>query len=183
MALKVFCKFCLQVLKVTCLDPDREIQLPVRPKPFVHYLTNEEVQRLRDSIETHKFAGLRMRTLIEVLLTTGPGRKKPKSKLPVSMKAVNMVWPSSMSTAGNPFTRFNSRILAPFARGSLLFSMRTRLLDYVWARLPNDTFTFPNTIFSIGIGPASAGTIYVACGASADGTVGASGSTSSSTRR
>lgn len=71
MALKVFCKFCRQVLKMTCLDPDREIQLPLRPKPFVHYLTNKEVQRLRSSIEVHKFAGLRMRTLIEVLLTTG----------------------------------------------------------------------------------------------------------------
>ena len=28
MALKVFCKFCRQVLKADCLDPDREIQLP-----------------------------------------------------------------------------------------------------------------------------------------------------------
>jgi integrase/recombinase XerD len=71
MAMKVFCKFCRQVLKLECLDPDREIQLPQRPKPFVHYLTNEEVGRLRNSIETHKFTGLRMRTLIEVLLTTG----------------------------------------------------------------------------------------------------------------
>jgi integrase/recombinase XerD len=71
MALKVFCKFCREVLKITCLDPDREIQLPVRPKPFVHYLTNQDVQRLRDCIEAHKFVGLRMRTLIEVLLTTG----------------------------------------------------------------------------------------------------------------
>jgi integrase/recombinase XerD len=71
MALKVFCKFCRQVLKLNCLDPKREIQLPQRPKPFVHYLTNEEVERVRTSIETHKFSGLRMRTLIEVLLTTG----------------------------------------------------------------------------------------------------------------
>jgi hypothetical protein len=39
MAMKVFCKFCRQVLKLECLDPDREIQLPQRPKPFVHYLT------------------------------------------------------------------------------------------------------------------------------------------------
>jgi len=71
MTMKVFCKFCRQVLKLECLDPDREIQLPPRPKPFVHYLTNEEVGRLRNAIETHKFTGLRMRTLIEVLLTTG----------------------------------------------------------------------------------------------------------------
>lgn len=71
MTLKVFCKFCRQVLKLHCLDPDREIKLPQRPKPFVHYLTNEEVERLRDSVDIHKFTGLRMRTLIEVLLTTG----------------------------------------------------------------------------------------------------------------
>ena len=71
MALKVFCKFCREILKLNCIDPDREIPLPQRPKPFVHYLTNGEVQRLRDSIETHKFTGLRMRTLVEVLLTTG----------------------------------------------------------------------------------------------------------------
>jgi site-specific recombinase XerD len=71
MTLKVFCKFCRTVLKLDCLDPDREIQLPQRPKPFVQYLTNEEVGRLRDAVETHTFTGLRMRTLIEVLLTTG----------------------------------------------------------------------------------------------------------------
>jgi integrase/recombinase XerD len=71
MALKVFCKFCREVLKLNCLDPDREIQLPQRPKPFVHYLNTQEVERLRDCLETHKFTGLRMRTLIEVLLTTG----------------------------------------------------------------------------------------------------------------
>jgi site-specific recombinase XerD len=71
MTLKVFCKFCRTVLKLDCLDPDREIKLPQRPKPFVHYLTNEEVGRMRDAVEAHSFTGLRMRTLIEVLLTTG----------------------------------------------------------------------------------------------------------------
>jgi integrase/recombinase XerD len=71
MALKVFCKFCRQVLKLHCLDSDREIQLPQRPKPFVQYLTNEEVARLRNALETHTFTGLRMRTLIEVQLNTG----------------------------------------------------------------------------------------------------------------
>lgn len=71
MTLKLFCKFCRQVLKLSCLDPDREIQLPQRPKPYVHYLTNDEVERLRSCFEVHKFAGLRMRTLVEVLLTTG----------------------------------------------------------------------------------------------------------------
>src|SRR5258706_8722855 len=71
MALKVFCKFCSQVLKLNCLDPDKEIKLPQRPKPFVIYLDNKEVERLRNCIEVHKFSGLRMRTLIEVLLTGG----------------------------------------------------------------------------------------------------------------
>jgi site-specific recombinase XerD len=71
MAMKGFCKFCRQVLYLRCLDPDKEIQLPKKPSPFVHYLSNEEVQRLRNCIDVHRFAGLRMRTLIEVLLTTG----------------------------------------------------------------------------------------------------------------
>jgi len=71
MAMKVFCKFCRQVLHLSCLDPDKEIRLPKKPAPFVHYLANDEVQRLRDSIDIHKFAGLRLRTLVEVLLTTG----------------------------------------------------------------------------------------------------------------
>ncbi len=38
-----------------------------------------------------------------------------------------------------------------------------------WGRLAGDTFTFPNEIRAIGIGPTSSGTIYVSCGASADG--------------
>lgn len=42
-----------------------------------------------------------------------------------------------------------------------------------WTRLPGDTFTFPNEIRGIGIGPAAAGVIYASCGASADGTAGA----------
>jgi site-specific recombinase XerD len=71
MALKTFCKFCRQVLRLNCLDPDREIRLPDRPKPFVHYLTNDEVARLRESIEIHTFTGLRMRTLIEVFTDHG----------------------------------------------------------------------------------------------------------------
>lgn len=71
MWLKTFCKFCRGVLHINCLDPDKEIRLPKKPAPFVHYLSNDEVQRLRDSIDIHRFSGLRMRTLVEVLLTTG----------------------------------------------------------------------------------------------------------------
>jgi len=69
--LKLFLKFCRNVLKLSCLDPDREVQLPKRPKPHVQYLTNEEVQRLRAAIPTHTLTGLRLQTLIEVLLATG----------------------------------------------------------------------------------------------------------------
>ncbi len=71
MTLKLFCKFCREVLKMQCLDPNKDIRLPKRPAPFVVYLTNDEVERLRNSVDTHKFAGLRMRTFIEVLLNTG----------------------------------------------------------------------------------------------------------------
>jgi integrase/recombinase XerD len=70
MTLKVFLKFCREVLKISCMDPG-EVRLPKRPAPFVQYLTNQEVERLRNSPDTHKFTGLRMRTLIEVLLNTG----------------------------------------------------------------------------------------------------------------
>ena len=36
MTLKLFLKFCRQVLKLNRLDPDAEIKLPQRPKPHVH---------------------------------------------------------------------------------------------------------------------------------------------------
>ncbi|MGA2269464.1 MAG: tyrosine-type recombinase/integrase [Bryobacteraceae bacterium] len=71
MALKLFLKFCRQVLKLNCLDPDTEVKLPQRPKPHVHYLNNEEVQRLLDVMNINTFTGLRMRVLVEVLLATG----------------------------------------------------------------------------------------------------------------
>ncbi len=71
MALKLFLRFSRHVLKVNALDPDAEIRLPPRPKPHVHYLNNEEVARLLSVIRTNTFSGLRMRTLVEVLLGTG----------------------------------------------------------------------------------------------------------------
>ncbi len=70
MVLKLFLKFCRHVLKLSCLDPN-EIRLPQRPNPDVHYLTNEEVDRLVGVINTTTFTGLRMRILVEVLLNTG----------------------------------------------------------------------------------------------------------------
>lgn len=71
MVLKLFFKFCRQVLKLNCLDPDHELQLPKRPKPHVQYLTNKEVDQVRAVIPTTTFTGLRLRVLVEVLLTTG----------------------------------------------------------------------------------------------------------------
>jgi site-specific recombinase XerD len=70
MALKLFLKFCREILRLSCLDP-REIKLPARPKPHVQYLTNEEVCRVRKMIPTSTFTGLRMRALFELLLGTG----------------------------------------------------------------------------------------------------------------
>jgi site-specific recombinase XerD len=70
MTLKLFLKFCREVLRLACLDP-HEINLPPRPKPHVQYLTNEEVGRIRKMIPTNTFTGLRMRALFELLLGTG----------------------------------------------------------------------------------------------------------------
>lgn len=70
MALKLFLKFCRQVVRVNCLDP-HEIQLPPRPKPHVQYLTNEEIKRIRNFLPVTTFTGLRMRALFELLLGTG----------------------------------------------------------------------------------------------------------------
>jgi site-specific recombinase XerD len=71
MMVKLLLKFARQVLKINCLDPNTEIRLPPKPKPHVVYLNNEEVARLVAVIKTNTFTGLRMRTLIEVLLGTG----------------------------------------------------------------------------------------------------------------
>src|SRR5436309_2303257 len=59
MTLKLFFKFCRIVLKLSCLDPHEDIQLPRRPKPHVQYLTNQEVQRVLAAIPTSTFTGLR----------------------------------------------------------------------------------------------------------------------------
>jgi site-specific recombinase XerD len=70
MTLKLFLKFCQKGLRLNGLDPN-EIRLPKRPKPYVQYLTNEEVEQVRQSIPVTTFTGLRLRVLVEVLLTTG----------------------------------------------------------------------------------------------------------------
>src|SRR5258707_10079611 len=58
MVLKVFLKFCRQVLKLHCLDPDQEIRLPQRPTPHVQYLTDGEVEQVKEAIPLHTFTGL-----------------------------------------------------------------------------------------------------------------------------
>ena len=70
MCLKSFLKFCRSTLNQRCLDPN-EISLPKRPAPEVQYLTEEEIQKVFDAIRIHTFAGMRLRALIELLLSTG----------------------------------------------------------------------------------------------------------------
>jgi site-specific recombinase XerD len=70
MFLKSFLKFCRSTLGLSCLDP-AEVKLPKRPAPHVEYLTNSEIQQVLDTINTDTFTGLRLRALIEVLLSTG----------------------------------------------------------------------------------------------------------------
>jgi integrase/recombinase XerD len=71
MSLKLLLGFARDVLRIRPgIDPS-EIPLPKRPRPHVETLTNQEVERTLDAISTNTFAGLRLRTLIEVLISTG----------------------------------------------------------------------------------------------------------------
>lgn len=70
MCLKSFLKFCRSTWNLRCLDPN-DIALPRRPAPDVQYLTKEEIQKVFDAIRIHTFAGIRLRALIELLLSTG----------------------------------------------------------------------------------------------------------------
>jgi site-specific recombinase XerD len=68
--LKLFLKFCRVVLKLKVLDPT-EVRLPRRTHNRVEYLTNQEADQLLNAVPMHTFNGLRLRTLMEVLLSTG----------------------------------------------------------------------------------------------------------------
>lgn len=68
--LKLFFRFCRVVLKLETLDP-AELKLPKRPYRRVEFLTASEIQKLICAIPVHTFTGLRLRALVEVLLTTG----------------------------------------------------------------------------------------------------------------
>ena len=70
MVLKLFLKFCRTTLEINCLDP-ATVTLPRRKAPMVEYLTNPEIQTLRESIDTVRASGARLRALFETLLSTG----------------------------------------------------------------------------------------------------------------
>lgn len=79
---EVFMGVCLAVIKGLLkyyrdhysaplkINPD-QITIPKRPRREVVFLTSEEIQRFRDSIDTKALYGLRFRVLVEVLLGTG----------------------------------------------------------------------------------------------------------------
>jgi integrase/recombinase XerD len=79
---EVFMGVCLAVIKGLLkyyrdrysaslqINPD-SITIPKRPRREVVFLTSEEIQRFRDSINTKALYGLRFRVLVEVLLGTG----------------------------------------------------------------------------------------------------------------
>jgi site-specific recombinase XerD len=70
MVLKLFLKFCRATLEINCLDP-AVIILPRRKTPKVEYLTNAEIHAIRESVDTFRMAGARLRALFESLLSTG----------------------------------------------------------------------------------------------------------------
>ncbi len=76
-ALRVFLKFCRDVLRLTALDP-RQIRVPRIPRRDVVYLTKEEVNQFVGAIigpgerwDDISLTRLRFRVLVEVLLGTG----------------------------------------------------------------------------------------------------------------
>ncbi len=70
MVLKLLFRFCRTRLHVPCYDP-AEISLPRRVSRKVEFLTEQEVAQLVRIIPTHTSTGLRLRSLVEVLLSTG----------------------------------------------------------------------------------------------------------------
>jgi site-specific recombinase XerD len=70
MLVKLILRFAQSTLKIACIDPN-EIKLPRRKAVRVQFLTELEVAAVRSAVSTQNFTSLRMRTLIEVLLSTG----------------------------------------------------------------------------------------------------------------
>ena len=69
-ALRKLLRYCQEEKGVRVIDPSKIKPLRI-PKRAVIYLTNEEVHKFVGCIGTSKMYGLRFRTLVEVLLTTG----------------------------------------------------------------------------------------------------------------
>jgi site-specific recombinase XerD len=75
-SLKSLLRYCLEDLELQVLDY-KKIKSPKRPRRDVLFLTNEEVQQFVESIKVRasrnrlSMNGLRLRTLVEVLLGTG----------------------------------------------------------------------------------------------------------------
>src|SRR4030042_5222849 len=69
--IKGLLKYCKSNLSTPLrFNPD-DITIPKRPRREVVFLTSDEIQRFRDSIDTKPLYGLRFRTLVEVLLGSG----------------------------------------------------------------------------------------------------------------
>jgi integrase/recombinase XerD len=63
--------YCKTQLSVPLRINTNDITIPKRPRREVVFLTSEEIQRFRDSIDIKPIYGLRFRTLVEVLLGSG----------------------------------------------------------------------------------------------------------------
>jgi len=63
-------KFSRLILEIPTLDPTT-IALPRRERRSVEYLTNPEIEQIRGTIDTFTMNGIRLRTLFEVLLSSG----------------------------------------------------------------------------------------------------------------
>jgi site-specific recombinase XerD len=70
MSFKGLLKFCRSALSLACLDP-ADITLPKRKAPQVDFLNNQEIQRMLNGIDISGLTGIRLRALIELLLSSG----------------------------------------------------------------------------------------------------------------
>lgn len=70
MILKLFLKFCRTVLEINCLDP-ASVKLPRRKTPQVEYLTNSEIEAMRENLDISRALGVRTRAIFETLLASG----------------------------------------------------------------------------------------------------------------
>ncbi len=69
--IKGLLNYCKTQLSIPLRINPSDITIPKRPRREVVFLTSEEIQRFRDSIDIKPIYGLRFRTLVEVLLASG----------------------------------------------------------------------------------------------------------------